>query len=251
FFEGEEINTGVIGLDCVYVNKSYSDKFTLVKSSDYLWYIDANGKLVVSGLNYSTGDVFKIAYYAYYPSIMLHSLNKDVSSIEYIRVRNETGYGYTFIENNDYKLAEDGYSIFFLDLYNTILKSENFTIYDTFEIKYRASFSEKVDLSQNILLLLQDSEGNNVPIDKIPVDNLGTFEYEQILRNDSPLSIPIGGGKKIVHMELSYIPLNIYNKSSDQLENVNYYDSDVGHIYAVKESNNWSRPITVTTIPDK
>jgi tetrahydromethanopterin S-methyltransferase subunit B len=250
FFDGQEIITGIIGLDSIYVNKSYSNTFEWVNSSS-LWDIDNSGRLVVSGLNYSQGDVFKVGYFAYYPTDLSHSLTKDVSSIECVKVRNVTGFEYTFVEDIDYKLSEDGYSVYFLDFYNTIIESGNFSIYDTFEIKYRAPLTKQIDLSQNVLLLLQDSEGNNVPIDTIPIDSLGMFDYEKTLQIDSPLSIPVGSGRKIVHMELAYMPLNFYNKTSDQLENIDYYDNDVGNIYAVKESNSWARPITVVTIPNK
>lgn len=168
FYEGEEVTTGVIGLDSVYVNKSYSTEFTLVNSTEYTSDIDGTGKLVISGLNYTdSGDVFRVNYYAYYPIEIPHSLTKDVSSVNHFKVINETGFEYSFVEGVDYKLSEDGYSIFFIDLYNAILKSNNFTIYDTFEIDYHSSLAKKVDLSQNILLLLQDSEGNSIPIDTI------------------------------------------------------------------------------------
>ncbi|GAH51371.1 unnamed protein product, partial [marine sediment metagenome] len=99
--------------------------------------------------------------------------------------------------------------------------------------------------------MLQDEFGNEIPIDSVPIDNLGFFEYEQELKIDSPLSIPIGGGRTSVHMILSYLPLSVFNKSSGQLFNITYEDQDVGKIYGIKESNKWVKYFTITTIPEK
>ncbi|KKM96647.1 hypothetical protein LCGC14_1176010, partial [marine sediment metagenome] len=213
--------------------------------------INANGELEVSGLPFITGDEFKIAYNAYYPVVLPHSLNSAGSQIEYIKVVNKTGGEYEFILDTDYTLSEDGYAIYFFDLNNSILKSGYYTIYDRFEIKYTAPLTRKVDLSTNILLMLQDSFGNNVPIDTIPIDSLGFFEYEQALRVDSPLSIPLGGSKRIVNMLLSYLPLNVYDKSADNFVDILYNDNDVGKIYPYIESNSWAKPITIITKPEK
>ncbi|MBA7676586.1 hypothetical protein ES703_84830 [subsurface metagenome] len=137
FYEGQEIQTGVIDLNSIYVNKSYSSKFELVNSSTYSWNITSDGSLVVSGLNYTeTGDVFKVCYFATYPVEILHPLNRLNSNVESFKVINKTGFEYTFVEGVDYKLSQDGYKIYFFDLYNTILEDGNFTIYDLFEIKY-------------------------------------------------------------------------------------------------------------------
>ncbi|KKK95333.1 hypothetical protein LCGC14_2673870, partial [marine sediment metagenome] len=213
--------------------------------------ININGELVVSGLPYAAGDTFKIAYYAYYPITFTHSLGGSDSTVDYIRVTNNTGYTYEFVYGTDYEFSEDGYKIYFLDLYNSILKSNNFTIYDRFEANYTAPLTQKIDLSQNVLLMLQDSLGNDIPIDYIPIDNLGFFEYEQELRVDSPLSLPIGGSKRMVNLLLSYLPLNVYNKSAESLVSLSYSDPDVGFIYPYVEANNWAKPITVITIPDQ
>ncbi|KKL69117.1 hypothetical protein LCGC14_2118170, partial [marine sediment metagenome] len=251
FDDGQIIQTGIIGIESVYENESSSNFYTLLNETDYSWTINANGELVVSGLPYADRDTFKITYYAYYPITLTYSLNKTESIVDYIRVVNNTGYIYEFVSGVDYKFSEDGYKIYFLDLYNSILKSNNFTIYDKFEMNYTAPLSQKIDLSQNILLMLQDTLGNDIPIDVIPIDNLGFFEYEQELRVDSPLSLPIGGSKRLVNLFLSYLPLNVYNKSAESLVSISYSDPDVGYIYPYVEANNWAKPITVITIPDQ
>ncbi|KKN43166.1 hypothetical protein LCGC14_0705920 [marine sediment metagenome] len=250
FDDGQVIQTGIINIESVYENKSTSNTFELLNETLYSWSINANGELEVSGLPYVTGDVFKITYYAYYPISLSYSLNHAESNIDYIRVVNNSGYTYDFVSGVDYKLSEDGYKVYFLDLYNSILKSNNFTIYDKFEMNFTAPLTQRVDLSQNVLLMLQDSLGNDIPIDIIPLDNLGFFEYEEELRVDSPLSLPLGGSKRRVNLLLSYLPLSVYNKSSESLISLSYTDPDVGFIYPYAEANNWAKPVTIITIPD-
>ncbi|GAH51367.1 unnamed protein product, partial [marine sediment metagenome] len=74
FNEATAFRTGIIAFEGVYVNKSYSNAFKLENPSDYSWDINQNGDLVVSGLNYTEGDMFKVAYYAYDPVNVIHSL---------------------------------------------------------------------------------------------------------------------------------------------------------------------------------
>ncbi|KKL75598.1 hypothetical protein LCGC14_2053290, partial [marine sediment metagenome] len=252
FDDGQIIQTGIIGIESIYENKSSSNFYELLNDSQYTSSINANGELVISGLPYVTeGDTFKITYYAYYPITFTHSLNSPDSSVDYIKVTNSTGSSYEFVYGTDYEYSEDGYKIYFLDLYNSILKSNNFTIYDTFKANYTAPLSQKIDLSQNVLLMLQDTLGNDIPIDYVPIDNLGFFEYEEELRVDSPLSIPIGGSRRLVNLLLQYLPLNVYNKSAESLVSLTYTDPDIGYIYPYVEANNWAKPITITTIPDQ
>ncbi|KKL26103.1 hypothetical protein LCGC14_2398640, partial [marine sediment metagenome] len=225
--------------------------FELLNESLYSWEITSNGDLNVSSLPYSTGDVFRVVYYGLNPVSITHSINDSTSFVKSIQVTNGSGFTYEFQLSTDYIISKDGYRIYFRDLYNTILESGNFSIYDKFKIKYHASLSRKIDLSQNLLLTLQNSEGNDIPIDNIPIDNVGLFEYENVLREDSHLSIPLGGEKRLVHLELKYLPLNIFNLSASQLININYTGSDFGKIYPYVESNVWAKPITITTIPKK
>ncbi|MHA2032480.1 MAG: hypothetical protein ACW99Q_24190, partial [Candidatus Kariarchaeaceae archaeon] len=191
-----------------------------------------------------------VNYLAYKPVPITHCLNSTISQISYIKAINETGYEYTFVADQDYKLSEDGYSVYFLDIYNTILKSGNFTLYNTFQIKYHAPLSRKVDLGHNILLTLQDSLGNDIPIDIVDINDLGLFEYEKTLK-ETGLSLPLGGGKKLVHMSLTYLPVSIYNKSSGSLISIDYEDSTGNKIYSYAESNKWVKPFTITTIPER
>ncbi|KKK81397.1 hypothetical protein LCGC14_2813870, partial [marine sediment metagenome] len=132
-----------------------------------------------------------------------------------------------------------------------VINSGNFSINDVFEISYYAPLSRKVDLGQNLLLLLQDSEGNDVPIDLIPIEGTGLFKYNRLLRTDSLLSLPLGGGKKLVHMTLSFLPQKVYNKSADQFVNITYKTGDGNIIYPYKESNKWAKPFTIVTYPKK
>ena len=63
----------------------------------------------------------------------------------------------------------------------TFLEDNGFTIYDSFEVSYTGTFTEKVDLGSNLLLLMQDStNGDNwIPLDSVEIDTLGFFEYER------------------------------------------------------------------------
>ncbi|MFO7731833.1 MAG: hypothetical protein R6V86_13840, partial [Spirochaetia bacterium] len=138
------IQTGVIGLSEVYVNKSYSDTYVLVDSSEYGWSIDNAGVLHVSGLNYtSSEDVFKVGYYIYNPIKLDHSLEKVDSSLISMKIINGSGYEYDF-QTGDYFTSDDGYTIFIDDLYNTAIKSGNFSAHDVIEIQYRAPYTEKL-----------------------------------------------------------------------------------------------------------
>ncbi|KKN72007.1 hypothetical protein LCGC14_0414890, partial [marine sediment metagenome] len=255
--ETQIIQTGIVDLDYIEVNKSYSNEFTIVNNSAYSWSINQNGELVVDSLNYSSGDVFRIWYFGYYPTKVYHPLNTSVSQISYLTIKNQTGFEYNLTLNQDYKLSDDGYSIYFLDLYNQVIKSNNFTMDDTFSIKYHSPLSRKVDLSSNILLNLQDTEGNDIPIDTIKINLLGFFEYNKPLRLKEPfevetvLSLPLGGGKKIVHTSLAYMPSEVYNKSSDQFVNIDYVDNRGNYIYPYKESNKWIKSLTIKTIPNR
>ncbi|MFW9969076.1 MAG: hypothetical protein ACFFDF_02670 [Candidatus Odinarchaeota archaeon] len=247
----ESIRTGIIDLHAVYVNKSYSDIFKFVEESKYNWSINQNGELVISNLNYSAGDVFRVEYFAYYPFKVIHPLNDTISSINYFKIINSTGYEYECTLGKDYTISDDGYTIYFYDLYNLVLKRNNFSISSNFEIKYHSSLSRKIDLSSNLLLMLQDSQGNDIPIDTVPINSFGFFEYDKQLRIDGPLTLPLGGGKKLVHMALSYLPTSIFNKSSGEFNIINYKNQFGNNIYPYIESNKWVQPITVVTIPDK
>ncbi|KKL53953.1 hypothetical protein LCGC14_2270260, partial [marine sediment metagenome] len=135
--------------------------------------------------------------------------------------------------------------------------SANFSILDKFEIKYHAPLSRMIDLSSNLLLLLQDSEGNDVPIDIVEINSFGFFQYDKPLRLREPyevettLSLPLGGGKRIVHTSLAYLPINVYNKSSNQFLSIDYIDENGNFIYPYKESGKWVKPLTITTIPNR
>ncbi|KKN58657.1 hypothetical protein LCGC14_0549880, partial [marine sediment metagenome] len=255
--ESQLIQTGIVDVGFIEVNKSYSNKFVDVNSTEYSWNINSTGDLIISNLNYTSGDNFRVWYYASNPVIISHPLNKSVSQISYLSITNQTGYVFNLTINQDYKLSNDGYSIYFLDLYNNVYKSCNFSMYDSYSIKYHAPLSRKIDLSSNVLLLLQDSEGNDIPIDTVRIDSLGFFQYAKPLRLRGPfdleptLSLPLGGGKKLVHASLAYLPISVYNKSSAQSININYTDDAGNNVYPYKESNKWIKTFTITTIPDK
>jgi len=87
----------------------------------------------------------------------------------------------------------------------------DFDLYDIFEIKYRGPLTRRINLVNNLILMLQDSEGYYIPIDNIPLDNLGFFDYEERFSINGPLSLPLGG-KKLVNLKLSYLNLSYYNK---------------------------------------
>ncbi|KKL17888.1 hypothetical protein LCGC14_2481030, partial [marine sediment metagenome] len=257
FEESQAIQTGIIDLRYIEVNKSSSNEFVLVNSSEYSWNIDQNGELIVSGLDYNSGDVFRVWYYSNSPVKISHPLNNSIAQISYLTIKNQSGYEYNLTINQDYRLSDDGYTLYFFDLYNSILKSGNFSTLDSFEIKYHSPLSRKVDLSSNILLLLQDNEGNDIPIDTAQINSLGFFEYSKPLRLkepfelESPLSLPLGGGKRVVHTALAYLPTKVYNKSSSQFVVLDYVDKNGNFIYPYKESSKWVKTFTITTVPNR
>ncbi|MHA2338680.1 MAG: hypothetical protein ACXACX_15335 [Candidatus Hodarchaeales archaeon] len=255
--ETQVVQTGIVDIGYVKVNKSYSEKFITLNESEYSWDITSTGTLNITNLNYSSGDVFRVWYYAYFPTSITHPLNSTSSQISYLKITNNTGYEYEFTLDQDYTLSDDGYTLYFLDLYNSILKSGNFSRFDAFEIKYHAPLARKVNLGSTLILTLQDSEGNHIPIDSINIDTQGFFEYTRPLRLrypfeiTTPLSIPLGGGKKLVHMTLAYLPVSVYNKSSDEFVDMDYEDESGNKVYPYAESTKWVKPFTIVSIPDK
>ncbi len=249
--EDEIIQTGIVSIDSIFVNRSTSEDFVSLNTSNYSWSITVDGELNVIGLDYNIGDVFHVYYLAYEPVFTIHSLNKPISEITYFKIINRTGDEYLFVEHQDFEISQDGYTIYFLDFYNSVMKNNYFTIYDDIEIQYHSSLARKVDLCQNIILTAQDSKGNYIPIDNINVDILGLFEYNKKLKKEGPLSLPLGGGKQIVNLQLKYMPESIFNKLSDSLTSINYESKYGEKLYPYKESNSWTKPFTVITIPKK
>jgi hypothetical protein len=213
-YEEGSINLGIIELDSVYVNKSENEYFEKLEEDQYSWEIDGNGDLHIVYHSYQSGDILKVTYYSYVPIALTHPANRINNSIEYIRIFSAENLSlYKEFTPDEYNISANGYLLYLLDLYNSILKNQNFTIYDRFEIKYRAPLVQKIDLSNNVLLLLQDPSRNYVPIDIIPIDNLGFFEYENKF-DINGLSLPIGG-RRVVNLRLAYLPEQIFDKSKN------------------------------------
>ncbi|KKK68524.1 hypothetical protein LCGC14_2943190, partial [marine sediment metagenome] len=194
-------------------------------------------------------------YYTYNPIPLEHSLQKPESVLTHIKVisRDDPLNTYTFLPS-DYKISTTGYNIYFYDLYNRL--SGTFDIYDIFEIEYHAPLTKRVDLSNNLLLLLQDSDTENyVPIDTVPIDNLGLFKYDQLFSINGPLSLPMSG-KTLVNMRLDYLPYNVYNIDLHSFLPPITYDSYpvINNIYPYAEStvsNKWEKTFQITTVPNK
>ncbi|MHA1280183.1 MAG: hypothetical protein ACTSQ8_23590, partial [Candidatus Helarchaeota archaeon] len=247
---------GIIGVDNLYVKKNDSNTYEVVSEEDYNWYVENDGDLYVSYPSYQPNDTIKVLYYSYNPVPITHSLRYPGARLNYIRVYSRDNLSITHTFSNDiideFAISSDGYKIYFYDLYNAILKGGDFDLYDIFEISYRSTYTKKIDLSSNLLLLLQDSESHYVPIDNVEIDNLGFFKYNKRLTADGPLSLPIGG--KIVNMRLDYLPITVYNKSGESNVFINYdlnVDSAYHKRYAYKESDKWFKNFKIITTPKK
>ncbi|MHA1267749.1 MAG: hypothetical protein ACTSRS_21110, partial [Candidatus Helarchaeota archaeon] len=155
--------TGIIEVAEVRVNRSDSDEFVLMDEDEYSWSINTNGDLAISFVNHSNGDVYKVAYLACEPIELVHPIRDPSSNLHSIKMINGSGFVKKLVLNSDFRISKDGYKIYFYDLYNSLLKSKNFTIYDVIEIVYDAPLTRRVNLAHEILLLLQDENGNDDP----------------------------------------------------------------------------------------
>ncbi len=246
--DGRTITQEIIGCDEVYVNKSAKDEYELVPEANYTWYIDDLGQLVTTYYNYEVGDVLFISYFTYTPI----SLGHPATNIHYVNVtaRDNKSLIYEF-SSQEYYLSSDGYTLY-LNI-SSILVDETFTIYDDFEISYRGLLARKIDLSRNLLLMVQDSSFRDryIPIDTVEIDRLGLFEYEQMFTMDGPLSLPLGD-KEIINMKLAYLPISVFDKAKGGFTDIIYtYETPGGDTefrYPYK-SDNWEKTFQIITIP--
>ncbi|KKK96304.1 hypothetical protein LCGC14_2664100, partial [marine sediment metagenome] len=230
--------------------------YQLVDPTDYSWRIEANGILQITSYYGLEGDL-KIAYYSYKPILLKHSLSKPESVLDQIRVISRDDPTNTYIFGpSEYKVSTSGsakgYKIYFYDLYNTILSSGLYDLYDIFEIEYHAPLTHRVDLSNNLLLMLQDSSTTEyVPIDTVPIDNIGLFSYEGELSIDGPLALPMSG-KTIVNMRIDYLPAQVYDLTLGSSPFITYDSYPIiNYIYPYTNSSNWKKTFQITTIPKK
>ncbi|KKL75104.1 hypothetical protein LCGC14_2058230, partial [marine sediment metagenome] len=110
----------------------------------------------------------------------------------------------------------------------------------------------RVDLSNNLLLMLQDSSTTEyVPIDTVPIDNIGLFSYEGELSIDGPLALPMSG-KTIVNMRIDYLPAQVYDLTLGSSPFITYDSFPIiNYIYPYTNSSNWKKTFQITTIPKK
>ncbi len=235
------IGLGIVDIGNVYIDIERNNTNKLLDPSEYSWNIDANGDLIVDYLGVDNEYNLSIGYYTYNPVPITH----PIQTLEYIRA----GDSYEF-ESSEYTISSNGYRIYFHDLYNSILQGGECNLHEVFKLKYTAPLTRRINLVSNLILLMQDSEGHYIPIDNIPIDNLGFFKYDERFSLEGPLSLPLGG-KKIVNMKLSYINISYYNVSSRQYITVNYYVDPVGKIYPYAKSENYFKSFQIITIPKK
>ncbi len=245
---GDIIPLDIISFDHAFVNKSGLAIPIQLDPQNYTYLITSEGDLYFKYLNYENGDVISIGYYSYNPIYLDHPLYKE--NLDYIRIysHDNLSHYHEFLPD-EFNISSDGYALYLPYLYDTIIKSDSFNMYDTIEVKYHAPLKRRVDLSSSLLLMVQDEQGNYLPIDTLPIDSLGLFEYQKTFSIDD-LQLPMCYSKTIVNMRLDYLPIKVFNKSKEEYESIEYeYNGDKK--YALKESNDWIKIFRVHTIPKK
>ncbi|MHA2365074.1 MAG: hypothetical protein ACXAC7_14040, partial [Candidatus Hodarchaeales archaeon] len=255
YYDEELFRLGIINIDNVFKRENGTTFFRILTENEYSWFIDGNGFLHVEGLNYIEGDEFKVSYYTYNPLLLTHPLSSEVSELQYIRIRSSDNPSDVYeFSQSEFKVSNSGYKVYFYDLYNTILNDERFDQYSIIEVAYHAPFTRLTDLSINLILSLQDNTGNYIPIDNVPIDNLGFFDYEKTFSLDSAVSLPIDD-KSLINLRLDYLPSNVFNKTSGLDITIPYnYEPEIGEIrnkYPYKESDKWFSNFKIKTIPEK
>ncbi|TXT67760.1 MAG: hypothetical protein BAJALOKI1v1_10023 [Promethearchaeota archaeon] len=237
------ITSDIVRFQHAYVN--HSNGFIEPLSEDnYTVSIDPEGRLHFTYHNYSVGDTITVGYHTYIPIQLQHSLTSSNSYLYSMRMYSNNMSYYIEFTPDDYVLSQDGYVLYFTNL-SKILSNDSFTIYDPIFINYHAPLSRKVDLGNNLLLMTQDSLGHYLPIDNIPLDSLGFFEYVNTFSMEQ-LSLPMFG-ETYVNMRLDYLPTTIYNKLAQDYDPVNYIFKGRKR-YAHKEGE-WTNDFRIITIP--
>jgi hypothetical protein len=247
FVDGQGFNLGITGVSQVLKD---GEPF------DYSYEIDSDGMLMIKHKNgnriLDPDGTYDIAFHTYSPVSLTHKLNTD--NMDYFRIFS-TGQ-YFDIDPSEFVLSTDGYTIYFTNLYRIIQDAEtiqqiDYSVHNKFEIKYQSTLDRKIDLSSNLLLLLQDSDGIYRAIDSILIDNIGLYEYEQRFTNDGPLSLPLGG-TRAVNMMLAYMPE--YSPAVSNL-NIDYTFTDrISSLDRARypyEEGSWYKSFRVFTIPEK
>ncbi|MHA1280272.1 MAG: hypothetical protein ACTSQ8_24120 [Candidatus Helarchaeota archaeon] len=233
-----------LGIDTIYIKRNGSDDLLPI-SEDYYQYgvsdyitVDLN----LNAVTLNSGDLIITEYYYCNPITLSHPL--ELESIEYVRVYNNSGYwdipSDAYYISDDYNDNTGEYYLVFRDLIGT-LNSKGYDIFDTFEIRYNSTYTTRADLSDTLILMMQDRNSEYIPIDIIDIDRMGFFEYEKLFSADY-LALPID---TLVNMRLCYLPESIYDINSGSQYKIPY-----NFQYAYKESNAWTKDFRIRTLPE-
>ncbi|MEJ2248444.1 MAG: hypothetical protein P8Y97_02145, partial [Candidatus Lokiarchaeota archaeon] len=233
------VKLGIIELDNVYLNNS--GVIEGINESDYTYSINSEGDLFIQYYDFEVGDRWTVSYYVPYPVVFDHPISEIYSFRVISSINNSL---YIDLDESEYELRD--YEMFFTDLYTDVFSQEFFDIYDLFEITYRAPYAKRMDLSSNLLLLQQNKNGDLVPVDNIEIDSMGFFEYQNVFSIEG-LSLPMGG-KQMVNMRLEYLPLEVFNASSQTYKPISY-TVDGNFIYYHKQSDQWFKNFRIITKP--
>ena len=244
------IQTGIIAIDGVYHKNALTGLYEIMDDIDYTAVIISQGSIDIDIINnYVPGDDYKVVYHAVNPIKLEHSLKAPESVVQSVRIINSEGEVFEFTQGIDYEVAHSGNYIHFIDLHNSILNNVDYCLQDTFEFSYHAPLSRKVDLAHELILFLQDGEGNYVPIDTVLMDGSGSFKYTALLNGASKFSLPVGGGKRKVNLMLAYLPETVWDKKSGSDLFISYTDAEVGSLYSHVSSTEWIQEFSIITIP--
>ncbi|MBD3216618.1 MAG: hypothetical protein GF311_28645, partial [Candidatus Lokiarchaeota archaeon] len=246
--DGQTIRLGIISCEHAQVNKSGSMIYEEIAPENYTATINANGELEFTYTQYQSGDEIRIGYYSYLPIELLHPLlDTDLDWIRMYEDGNMSHY-YEF-STEEYTIAENGYMVYFHDLYNDLaLESSEFDIYDLLNIKYNTTYTKRVDLASNLIIMLQNENADYIPIDTIPIDTLGFFEYDTLFRKDQ-LSLPLGG-KTVNNLKLTYLPNQVFNLSKQGFDPISYGIENT-YIYPYQNSSQWETYFRIITQGEK
>jgi hypothetical protein len=231
---GEIITLGILELHSIYLNNSETMFYQMVDPSLYNWSINEDGELVivVDEGEFSTGDTLQIGYHSYHPLTFTHPIVEQY--IYSFNVSRVGAYTKTYqLNSSHYIISNDGYRVYLHDIYNTLMVN-NFTTNDEIRLHYHANFSKQLDLSKNVILELQNEQGEYIAIDNVELDEFGFFDYQKSFIK-SGLNLYLGFGSTINNLRLSYLPSEIHG---EPITYVNKYPYQHGA---------WTHDIRITT----
>ncbi|KKK81217.1 hypothetical protein LCGC14_2815700, partial [marine sediment metagenome] len=215
--DNSSIGSGII--DLVRVWNKTGGTFELLNSTYYNYSISTQNGIDALRLTYTgiTTTDLKIEY-SYIPIITLtHFPLESMLSNSTIKILLDDHYINSQLDFNiDYNITGDNLEKLIFYTFRTSLYPE-YGLNDVFFIGYYGYFTEEVNIMRNMILEFLDYDGKWKPIAKVPVSDLGDFDFKFYI-GENGLAFPIG---EETIMRLSYLPINLTNYA-DQDVAVNY-----------------------------